>query len=193
MATKAELEKQIAELQAKLPDTQKDQGVLSGDIDGAHDGLNLYIREEVFECRRIDVSYQMMKFAVAQRKAQVVIPKNMPDGPRKTELLEQRNAAGMSLMDTMLSTVMALLKPHERVRFDTYMEELALSDKPLNPGEFQEAIGDVIAAAGGQEGKGKAEGTTSSPSYSSLQTTTENSVDDSLHKVGVRDKYPANQ
>lgn len=189
MATKAELERQIKELQAQVP-TQDEP--VSGTIDGAHDGLTLVIRDEEFECRRVDVSYQMMKFAVAQRKAQVVIPKGMPDGPRKKELEAKRNAAGMSLMDTMLSTVMILLKPHERERFDTFMEEIGMSDKPLLPGEFQEAIGEVIAAAGGQEGQGKAGGTTSSPSSSSSTTTNVTSVDFSQDKAGVTDKRPAN-
>lgn len=189
MATKAELERQIKELQSKV--TTEDEP-MSGTIDGAHDGLNLYIRDEVFECRRVDVSYQMMKFAVAQRKAQVAIPKNMPDGPRKTDMEAKRNAAGMSLMDTMLSTVMILLKPHERERFDAFMEELGMSEKPLLPGEFQEAIGEVISSAGGQEGKDSKEETTSSHSSSSSQTTNVTSVDFSSDRAGVENKLPAN-
>ncbi len=192
MATKAEMERELEVLRGKLGMRGHDAEPLSGDIDGEHDGLCLIVRGEAFECRRVDVSYQMMKFAVAQRKAQVNIPKNMPDGPRKEALKEQRNQAGLSLMDTMLSTVMILLKPHERERFDTYMEELGMSEKPLNPGEFQEAIGEVIAAAGGQDGRGKAEQTTSSHSYSSSQTMNENSVGISADKAGVMDKQPAN-
>lgn len=192
MATKAELERQIAELQNKLPDNISSDVLEADDIDGEHDGLTLMIRDEPFECRRIDVSYQMMKFAVAQRKARVVIPKNMPEGPRRTALEAQRNEAGMSLMDTMLSTVMALLKPHERDRFDSHMSDLAMSDEPLNPGEFQEAIGEVIAAAGGAEGKGKGGRTMSSPSSSSSQTTSENSSADSSVRDSVMDKAPAN-
>lgn len=192
MATKAELERQIADLTRQLPQEKRKDETLSGDIDGEHGGLNLTIRDEDFECRRIDVSYQMMKFAVAQRQAQVPIPKNMPDGPRKEELTAKRNAAGMSLMDTMLNTVMALLKPHERERFDEFMNDLAMSDHPLNPGEFQEAIGEVIAAAGGQQGKEKKEGTTYSPSSSSSTTTNASYVDYSSDKAGVMEKAPAN-
>lgn len=191
MATKAELERQIKELQAQIP-ADKSEVIEPTSIDGEHGGLNLVIRDETFECRRVDVSYQMMKFAVAQRKAQVTIPKNMPDGPKKKEMEAKRNAAGMSLMDTMLSTVMALLKPHERDRFDEYMNDLAMSENPLKPGEFQEAIGEVIAAAGGQEGKEKKEETTSSPSSSSSQTTNVTSVDFSSDRAGVADKRPAN-
>lgn len=189
MATKAELERQIKELQSQVVTEPE---AMTGTIDGAHDGLTLVIRDEEFECRRVDVSYQMMKFAVAQRKAQVPIPKNMPKGPKREELEAKRNAAGMSLMDTMLSTVMILLKPHERERFDAFMEEIGMSEKPLLPGEFQEAIGEVISAAGGQEGKGSREETTSSPSSSSLPTTNVTSVDFSSDKAGVRDKRPAN-
>lgn len=200
MATQNELEATIARLQAEQRDiaqhgtldTTRVDTVMSGDIDGEHGGLNLNIRDEAFECRHVDVSYQMMKFAVAQRKAQVVIPKGMPEGPRKTELETKRNAAGMTLMDIMLSTVMILLKPHERERFDTFMEDLGMSDNPLKPGEFQDAIGEVIAAAGGQEGKESKGGTTSSQSSYSSQTTNANYVDSSADKAGVADKLAAN-
>lgn len=194
MATKAEMELELAQLRAKV-EQQNSTEALGGDIDGENDGLFLNIRDELFECRRIDVSYQMMKFAVAQRKANVNIPKNMPQGAARKALEEKRNQAGMSLMDTMLTTVLALLKPHERDRFDEFMNDLALSDNPLDPGEFQQQIGEVIAAAGGQKGKGRKAPITSSPSSSSSQTTSESLPDDwsSRAPADLDLKAPANQ
>ncbi len=191
MATKAQMEMELAQLRKKLG-TETTTDAQEGTIDGAHDGLNLYIRDEVFACRRVDVSYQMMMFAQAQRKAQVPIPKNMPDGPAKEALKDKRNQAGMSLMDTMLSTVQALLKPAERDRFHQFMMDISLTENPLKPGEFQEAIGEVISAAGGQQGKEKPGETTSSPSSSSSETTNVSYADFSSDKAGVKDKRPAN-
>lgn len=200
MATqKQELEALKAELAALKTKQSVDRVVDSEEIlapdsiDGAHDGLMLLIRDEAFECRRVDVSYQMMKFAVAQKKAGVVIPKGLDkDSQRYKDLMEQRNEAGMSLMATMLETVTILLKPAERGRFDNYMAEVSMSDNPLKPGEFQDAIGEVIAAVGGQEGKDKKERTTSSRSSSSSTETNVSYVDFSSDKAGVADKVPAN-
>lgn len=186
----------IENLKAELARLEKTdtQEVQSGTIDGAHDGLTLNIREASFECRRVDVSYQMMKFAVAQKKASVVIPKGLDkESQRYKDLTEQRNEAGMLLMATMLETVTILLKPHERQRFDTYMSEVSMGDNPLNPGEFQDAIGEVIAAAGGQEGKEQKEQTTSSRSSSSSNLTNVSYAEDSSVKAGVQDKVPANK
>lgn len=194
MATAKQVEARKAKLRAELEEMDRENNSLTGTIDGAHDGLTLNVRDESFECRHVDVSYQMMKFAVAQRKANVVIPTGLDkESQRYRDLSEQRNEAGMMLMATMLETVNILLKPHERQRFDTYMSEVSMSDSPLKPGEFQDAIGEVIAAAGGQQGKDEKGQTTSSPSYSSSTETSVSYVESSSEKAGVQDKVPANK
>lgn len=150
-----------------------DNDVVEGPVVDGEGGIYLEVGGEKFECRRVSTSYQMMKFAKAQQTANVVVPKNMPAGPKRTELEEKRNAAGMQMMAVMLETVMILLKPRERERFDEFMAEKSMSDEGIKPSELEDAIGEVIAAVGGESDKGKAEQATASLSSESSQTTNE--------------------
>lgn len=180
MSKADELRKELAALEAEEAHT--------GTIDG-EGGIYLTVGGESFECRKVSTSYQMMKFADAQRKAQVNIPSGLPkDHPRYKKLMEQRNNAGMQMMAIMFETVQILLKPGERERFDTYMTEVSM-DKGLDPNELENAIGDVIAAAGGEEGK--AGQTTASHSSESYETTSESAQVYSFSKGGLQDKQPA--
>lgn len=161
-----------------------------GTIDG-EGGIYLEVGGERFECRRVSTSYQMMKFADAQRKAQVSIPSGLPkESDRYKELAAKRNAAGMAMMAIMLETVMILLKPYERERFDEFMTDISMGEG-LAPQELENAIGDVIAAAGGEEGK--EEPNTASQSSDSSGTTKENVQVYSLSKGGLQDKKAANE
>lgn len=175
MASVEELEAQLAAAKA-----------VEGDVVDGNGGVYLTIRDEQFECRRVNVSWYIMKFARAQRKAQINIPKNMPQGPMRTELEEKRNSAGIELMAIMLDTVNCLLKPHERDRFENYMD--TISETGLEPGELENAIGNVIAAVGGNE-EGKAD--RSSDSLDSQQTTSESVRVISLSKATHADALPA--
>ncbi len=152
-------------------------------VDG-QGGIYLDVQGERFECRRVNVSWHMMKFAKAQRDANVFIPKNMPEGPQRTELEDKRNRAGMSMMATMLDVVMVLLKPHERPRFESFMD--SADDIPM--GALENAIGAVIAKLGGDD-EGKADA--SSPSSASPETTSPSSPVTSSRPVTVEDALPA--
>lgn len=134
------------------------------------DTVYLELNDKKFECRRVSVSWQMMKFAVAQREAATPIPH-----PKEFELAthreickscadvsSKRNNAGMTLMATMHDTILRLLRPSERERFEEYM-----IDAELEPEELENAIGEVIAAIGSQ---GKDKGTSSPSLHSEEQT-----------------------
>ncbi len=153
--------------------------VVTGEVTG-DSGLYLRIRDEKFECRRVSISWQMMQFARAQRAAQVDIPRNLDrNSERYKELSEKRNNAGMRLMSLMLDSIMVLLKPHERERFEEYMDKI--SSDGLEPNELESAIGDVIGQVGGE--RGKEEPTTSVPSSISSTTTSTNVADDLSNKA----------
>lgn len=171
MSRADELRRELAELEGKKPaNVVAENDVQEGTIDG-EGGIYLSIRGEDFECRRVSISWQMMQFAKAQRAANITIPSALPeDSPKRKELEEKRNEAGMKMMSLLLDSALILLKPHERERFEQYMDEV--SEDGLELGELENAIGAVIAAAGGQEGK--AGPTTSAPSSASSQTTSEN-------------------
>lgn len=195
MATMNSIEDRKAELARQLAELDAEQGLpIEGtDIDG-DGGVYLTIGDEQFECRRVSTSYQMMKFAKAQREAQVHIPSGLPKESEKYKALTaKRNAAGMAMMATMLETITILLKPHERERFDTYMTDVSMGEG-LEPNALENAIGEVIAAVGGEQGK--AGQNTASPSSDSSETTNVNVVDYSFSKGGVQaevaDKQPAN-
>lgn len=172
MATKNELERELEVLRAKLAaneDTKAD--VVEGEIDTPpSNGLVLRIGDEEFECRRVGTSWQMMQFAKAQQAANTHIPTRLlPDDPRRIAAEAKRNEAGMKMLATLYDTAMVLLKPGERDRFASYMDELSASEEGLKPGELEEAIGNVIANAGGEQGK--AGSRTSQPSSSSSENT----------------------
>lgn len=175
----------IEKLEAQL-EAAREAEALTGDIDG-EGGIYLTIKGEQFECRRVSVSWQMMKFAKAQRDANVVIPKGLPkDSQRFKDLSAKRNSAGMLMMAVMLETVNILLKPHERDRFDEFMETASMDG--LEPNELENAIGEVIAAVGGEQGK--AQQHSAQPSSSSSGTISENapeglSLKDTAEVVGA--------
>lgn len=187
MSRADDLRKELAELESKSPANVVAEEALEGSIDG-EGGIYLSIRGEDFECRRVSISWQMMQFAKSQRAANITIPKGLPDdSPKRKELEEKRNEAGMKMMSLLLDSALILLKPHERERFETYMDEV--SEDGLELGELENAIGAVIAAAGGQEGK--AEATTSTPSSASSQTTSENVRVVSFKQGGAKKRAPA--
>lgn len=158
------------ELKAELALLESKPAV-EGEVYDGQGGIFLTIRGEDFECRKVSVSWQMMQFAKCQRQANVPIPSGLPEeSPKRKELEEQRSAAGMKMMSLLLDTMMILLKPHERDRFEAYMDQV--SEDGLEQGELENAIGAVIAAAGGEQGK--AERTTSQQSSASSETTSEN-------------------
>lgn len=166
MSKADELRAELATLEAA-----NQSSAVEGEVYDGQGGIFLTIRGRDFECRKVSVSWQMMQFAKAQRAANIVIPSGLPeDSPRRKELEEKRSAAGMKMMSLLLDTMMILLKPHVRDEFEEYMDEI--SEDGLEQGELENAIGAVIAAAGGEQGK--AERTTSTPSSASSQTTSEN-------------------
>lgn len=145
------------------------ESVLEGTIDAprtpgnqvADDTVYLTLGGHDFACRRVSISWQMMKFAVAQRDANAPIP-HPKDYELEThrsackscsDIHKRRNDAGMTLMATMHDAVKILLRPDERDRFEDYM-----STAELEPEELENAIGDAIARIGSQ---GKAKGTSS--------------------------------
>lgn len=156
----------------------------------ASNGLELVIRGEGFACRRVSTTWQMMQFAKAQREANIQIPKGLPeDHPRVKDLQEKRNNAGMAMMALLLDTAFILLQPHERDRFRMFMDEVTLSDEGLAPGELENAIGEVIAGAGGESGK--PERRTSAPSSTSRTIDAENIPVISLSKATPEVAPPA--
>lgn len=185
MATELEqLEARLAELKA-----EREQPV-SGDVVDGEGGVYLIIADEKFECRRVSVTWQMMQFAEAQRKANTNIPRLPEDHPKVIEAHRIRNEAGMEMMSTMLKTIRVLLKPYERTRFEEFMDTLSQSEEGIEPGALESAIGEVIAAVGGQAGKGKAEQNTAVQSSVSSQTTNENVRVISFNKVTPEDALP---
>lgn len=131
-------------------------------------GIYLVINGEHFKCRKVSVSWQMMNFAAAQKKARSIhVPEHLPeDDSRRKDAEERRNAAGLDAMVAMQQITLKLLKPEERERFDTFMAE-----NDVEPGVLEEAIGDVIAAIGAQDDdKGKAQQSPSPSSTSDMST-----------------------
>ncbi len=135
------------------------------------DAIYLDLGEEKFECRRVAITWQMMKFAVTQRNARVQIPTHLPEEhPKRKAAEEKRNAAGMELLAIMHDTILILIKPDERDRFEEFM-----STAELKPNELESAIGSVISQLGGAddtEGKPQQE---SSDSVDSQNTTSQTS------------------
>lgn len=170
MATADETRK--AELLAQLNDMDRKSGLLvEGDVvTPPSNGLVLIIKGEEFECRRVGTSWQMMQFSKAQQAASLTVPRDLghdakctcPHCKRRAEIEEKRNAAGMRMLSALYDTAMVLLKPSERDRFSTFMDEQGLTEDGIDNGELEQAIGNVIAAAGGEEGK--ADTATSRPS-----------------------------
>lgn len=137
-----------------------------GEVDD-ESGIYLVLGKERFAAKRVSVSWQMMQFAVQQKKSKVFIPTHLPaDHPERKAAEEKRNDAGMELMVIMHDIVMKLLRPFERERFIEFM-----ATAELDPGELESAIGDLIGAMGG-EGEGK-EGGKPSQSSPSEPTTSE--------------------
>lgn len=171
MATQ-DIERLEAELAALRGKDSADSAVEGDVVTPPSDGLVLMIKDEEFACRRVGTSWQMMQFAKAQQAANTTIPSRLlPDDPRRKELEEKRNSAGMKMLATLYDTAMVLLQPHERDRFRDFMDDESMSEDGIKPGELEEAIGNVIAAAGGE--KGKADTRTSRPSSESSPSTSQ--------------------
>lgn len=177
---KLRLEREIEQLNDRL---RAEQGEV---VTPPSDGLCLIIKGEAFECRRVGTSWQMMQFSKAQQAANVRVPDPIEghvkeDNGKKVDecdcgackkrraLEEKRNNAGMAMLATLHDTAMVLLKPSERDRFRDFMNDASMSDEGIEPGELESAIGEVIAAAGGEEGKA---GTRTSRRSSTSSTST---------------------
>lgn len=142
-------------------------------------GLELVIKGEGFECRRVGTTWQMMQFSKAQQASNIAVPRpnghndncECPMCKRRKELEEKRNNAGMMMLSALYDTAMVLLKPAERDRFKAFMDDQAMSEEGIGAGELEEAIGNVIAAAGGEQGKADTR-TSQHSSASSTNTST---------------------
>lgn len=191
---KTDLEREIDVLNARLAE-QNAAAIAQTDVyePATSSGIFLTIRDQEFECRRVGTSWQMMQFSKAQQAANITIPKRIHEKgctchlcKRVNELENRVNKAGMLMLATLYDTAMTLLKAPERDRFKEYMEDISLSDEPLKPGELEEAIGNVIAAAGGEE-PGKADTPTSPQSSFSSPIENEN-----VSVISLADKKAAN-
>jgi len=120
-----------------------------------------------------------MQFSKAQQAASINVPRDpghdegctCPLDKRRKELEEKRNEAGMKMLSALYDTAMVLLKPAERDRFREFMDEQSMTEDGIDPGELEEAIGNVIAAAGGEQGKaGSRTSRRSSASSESMST-----------------------
>lgn len=169
---------------------QSNSNLVEGDVvTPPSNGLELIIKGEGFECRRVGTSWQMMQFSKAQQAASITVPRDpghdakcvCPMCARRKSLEDKRNEAGMKMLSALFDTAMVLLKPHERDRFREFMDEQSLSEDGIKPGELEEAIGNVIALAGGEEA-GKADTATSQPSSLSSPNTSTSVVLDSSAK-----------
>ncbi len=169
--------------------------IVEGTVHDGQGGIFLLVRDEAFEIRRVSISYPMMKFAQARRKAEVRIPKHLPEEhPQRKKAEETRNNAGMEIMALLLDATQILLKPHERERFDQYMMELSMTDEGLKPGELEESISAAMAAVG-EVDEGKPESTSSTSSNGSEKTSQNVRVISSrkvMPEDGLSMKTPAN-
>lgn len=105
-----------------------------------------------FPCRRTGVSWHMMQFGHAQRKAQRIrAPHPEVDGkPHDCAQCKQaqttRTEAGMDMMDAMRALILKILKPDVKQDFEDFMDEA-----DIEPNELEEAVGDAIGRLGGQD------------------------------------------
>lgn len=184
---------EIDDLKAELARLENEKTTpIEGTVVDGEGGLFVTVRDESFEIRRVSVSYPMMKFAQARRKAEVHIPAGWAkDDPRRKKLEEKRNEAGMEIMALLLDAMQILLKPKERDRFDSYLTELSMSDEGLKPGELEEVIGHAMSLVGDAEDKGKAADSSSSSSSNGSHETSENVRVISSTRVTPMDGLPA--
>lgn len=173
-----------------MNEIEEREAPVEGNVVDGQGGIFLTIRDEEFEIRRVSITYPMMKFAQARRKAEIRVPEHLPkDDPRRVKAEEKRNEAGMEIMALLLDATNILLKPSERDRFDQFMTELSMSDEGLKPGELETAISDAMATVGGADEQGKAEDTSSTSSNGS-PTTKPNVRVISSRKVTPEDGLP---
>lgn len=177
---------------------------LEGTIDG-EGGVYLHLLNEAFECRKIGVSWHMMKFAVAQRASRKPLPHNQVpedevdkhiEGDAENGIpgcsvceaaREKKNEAGIDLMAVMHDLILKILKPRERERFEAFMED---PNTALGPSELEDAIGEALAEIGGKAPKEKTR-STSSPSSALPENTKEKSPDTTNERVTERVINPA--
>lgn len=119
----------------------------------------LIVGERSFPCRRTGVSWHMMQFGHAQRKAQRIRSPHadVPDStdPNKKvpcvcdqckKAQAERTEAGMDMMDAMRALILKILKPEHKQDFIDYMDEA-----DVEPNELESAIGDTIGRLGNQD------------------------------------------
>lgn len=140
-----------------------------------------------FPLRRVGLTWQLMKFAKAQRAAQAPVPEFDPDMPLNVQeeirqQLAKRNEAGNDLLLTMYDTLLRMVHPDSRSQLTEFLDEAE-----LEPNELEEAIGNAIAEVANPEDE-KADpqkGELSSPSSESPSTTSESSPATSAELPGV--------
>lgn len=137
--------------------------VMSGQVEDKT--VYLILGERSFPCRRVGVSWHMMQFGHAQRKAQRIrtphadvadpndVSKKIPCACGQCKKAQsERTDAGMEMMNAMRALILKILKPEVKEDFVDFMDEAE-----LEPNELEEAIGNVIGRLGGQDpDKGKA-------------------------------------
>jgi hypothetical protein len=140
-----------------------------------------------FPLRRVGLTWQLMKFAKAQRAAQKPVPELDPDMPLNVQedIKEQqakRAEAGNDLLLTMHDTLLRMVHPDHRDQLVEFLDEAE-----LEPNELEEAIGNAIAEVSGPEGEtvDPQKGGLSSPSSESPSTTSESSPGTSAELPGV--------
>lgn len=112
----------------------------------------LELQGEKFACRKVGLTWEMMKFAKAQRVAQLKAPHPAkdPEGLAHSckacdDIRSKQQEAGTDAMIGLHSMIIKVLKPTERDRFNMFMD-----DAELEQNELESAIGDVIATFGGE-------------------------------------------
>lgn len=113
----------------------------------------LTVGNRSFPCRRVGVSWHMMQFGHAQRRAQRIRAPHPDEGgkPHDCDLCKKaqsdRTAAGMDMMDAMRALILKILRPEVRQDFEDFMD----NEADVEPNELEEAIGNTIGLLGGQD------------------------------------------
>lgn len=122
-----------------------------GEVDDeVDDNIYLKLGAEQFACRTVGLTWEMMKFAKAQRVAQLKAPHPAVDGEGEPHTCkackaveDKKNAAGTDAMIGLHSMITKVLKPEERDRFNDFMD-----DAELEPNELESALGEVVSELG---------------------------------------------
>lgn len=115
------------------------------------DALYLVLPDNQFECRRVSMSWHLMRFTKAKSITEKEIPAHLPeDHPERARLDKVIGDANMSLFSILYDMSMNLLKPSERDRFCDYMETAELDNGVLETAIITAVNG---ASQSGDQGK----------------------------------------